>query len=107
MPRRRTLRLPARSRARCLMCADLVPWKEDFHACPSPGLTRHSDETIVLFDDFVDREQTQAGALAFSFGGKERPEEFREEIRAHAAAGVGHGEHDILPRSYRAGASSP
>ena len=51
----------------------------------------------ALFDETVGHAEPQARALAFALGAEERIEGALHDFRAHARAGVRHGQHDVLP----------
>src|ERR1035437_3308620 len=60
------------------------------------GLAVDFNPALMLFDDAVDGGQAEAGALAHFLGGEERFKNALERAVIHAAAGVGHGQHDKL-----------
>ncbi len=62
-------------------------------------LRGHLDPTLVLLDDAINRGQSQPGALAERFGGKERLKDVRQMFRGDAGAGVRYVQADELPRA--------
>src|ERR1700674_1066834 len=53
------------------------------------------NEAIVLFDDSVDRGETQSGPFADFFRGEKRLEDAVSSCRIHPNSGVGYGENDV------------
>ncbi len=51
----------------------------------------------MLLDDAVGGGEAEAGAFALFFGGEERLEDFIDNFRRHAAAGIGDGQADVFP----------
>ena len=49
-----------------------------------------------LLDEAVDLAKAEAGALPDVLGGEERLEGARQDLAAHAGAGVGDADHDVL-----------
>ena len=49
-----------------------------------------------LLSEPVDHAQPEAGAFADLLGGEERLEGAAGDLGGHAAAGIGHGDHDII-----------
>ena len=49
------------------------------------------DESMILFDDAIDRRQPKSGALAEGLGGVEGLENVRQMIRRNTGTGVAHG----------------
>ena len=68
----------------------------DDAALPRFGLQLH--KTAGLLHKAVDHAQAEAGALADLLGGEERLERPARDLGCHAAAGVGHGHHDVVAR---------
>ncbi len=66
------------------------------------GLALDCHETAGLFDEVVDRAQSEAGAVPFCLGGEERVEGAPNNVFRHTLSIVGHGKADEVarPRSW-------
>ena len=66
----------------------------NLESCPIAGLAVNPDIAVVLFDDAVDRGQSQAGA-ALAFGGKKRFENLFAGFFIHTLSRIADGQHGI------------
>lgn len=53
-----------------------------------------------LFDETIDHRQAESRSLALALGREEGLEDLVDDVVRHTAAGVGHGQHDILARCH-------
>ena len=59
------------------------------------------DKALTLFDDAIDRGQTEAGSFALLLCGEERFENMREGGPVHSLSGIANGKVDIPTRKHR------